>query len=60
MATATVDKKQFIHLRLVLTPGEAEQLKNMMQNSVVPMDEESEEAFAVRKAIFEELKQAGV
>lgn len=60
MATANVEKKQFVHLRLVLTPGEAEQLKAMMQNPVISPEDEPEEAFAVRQAIFNELKQAGV
>jgi len=60
MASAFLEKKQFVHLRLVLTTSEAEQLKAMMQNPVLSPDDEPEEAFAVRQAIFNELKQAGV
>ncbi|AWN06234.1 hypothetical protein [Erwinia phage phiEaP8] len=60
MATAVVNYQNFVRVTLVLTPGEAEQLKNMMQNPVISPNDEPEEAFAVRQAIFQELKQAGV
>lgn len=60
MATAVVSSQNFVRVTLVLTPGEATQLMNMMQNPVVHPNDEPEEAFAVRQAIFQELKQAGV
>lgn len=58
MATATVSSSQMVKLCLVLTEKEAEYLKWMMQNAMG--DDEAPECFAVRQAIFNSLKDAGM
>lgn len=60
MASTNVNYQNFVRVMLILTPGEAEQLKAMMQNPMVPAEEESPEASAVRESIFNELRKAGV
>ena len=60
MAHVKAHTEQLVTLTITLTPSEAATLRGIMQNSVVPPQDEEPDSFNVRKVIFDELNKVGV